>query len=159
MTPPRTPTLAAARLTPLLLLALLVGCESPTTNSGLATVPVRIGSKSFTLEVADKPSTQQFGLMRRDSLPSDRGMLFVFPREEERSFWMKDVRFPLDIIFVNAAGRVVSVKRMKAYDRNSTLSDGPAQFAIELNEGAATSAGVQPGMTLKLPDGLHTKPD
>lgn len=143
-----------ATLTALLLL--LVGCESQT-GSGLPTVPVRIGSKTFTLEVADSTQTRTYGLMRRDSMPDDHGMLFVFGRQEPLSFWMKNTRIPLDIIYVDAAGRVVSVKQMKPYDLNGTPSDGPAQYAIELNQGAATAAGVQPGMTVNLPNGLRAK--
>jgi uncharacterized membrane protein (UPF0127 family) len=95
--------------------------------------------------------------MRRDTMPADHGMLFVFNREAPLSCWMKNTRIPLDIIYLDAAGRVVSVKQMKAFDLNSTPSDSPAQYAIELNKGAAESAGVKAGMTLKLPGGLKAK--
>jgi uncharacterized membrane protein (UPF0127 family) len=143
---------------PLLLafLALLVGCE-PKSVSGLATVPMEIGSKTFTLEVADRTDSRTYGLMRRDSMPADHGMIFVFDKEEPRGFWMKNTRIPLDIIFIDAGGKVVSVKQMKPYDLTSTPSDGPAQYAIELNQGAAEAAGVKAGMTLKLPPGLSSK--
>ncbi|MDB5323370.1 MAG: hypothetical protein JWN40_5001 [Phycisphaerales bacterium] len=147
---------ATARLTILTALLLLVGCDHPPA-SGLATVPVQIGSKTFTLEIADRTDSRTFGLMRRDSMPADHGMLFVFDAEEPRGFWMKNCRIPLDIIYLDAAGKVVSVKQMKPYDLNSTPSDGPAQYAIELNKGAASSAGVTPGMSLKLPAGLTSK--
>ena len=138
------------------LLALLGGCE-PKSVSGLATVPMEIGSKTFTLEVADRTESRTYGLMRRDSMPADHGMIFVFDKDEQRGFWMKNTRIPLDIIFVDSAGKVVSVKQMKPYDLSSTPSDGPAQYAIELNKGAAEAAGVKAGMTLKLPSGLSSK--
>jgi uncharacterized membrane protein (UPF0127 family) len=140
----------------LIALLLLVGCESQP-QSGLPTVSMQVGNKTFTLEVADSTKSRSYGLMRRDSLPSSRGMLFIFDKEEQRGFWMKDTRFPLDIIFLDASGKVVSVKQMKAYDMNTTPSDGPAQYAIELNLGAAESAGVKPGMSLKLPPNLMAK--
>jgi uncharacterized membrane protein (UPF0127 family) len=95
--------------------------------------------------------------MRRDTLAKDHGMIFVFDSEEPRGFWMKNCRFPLDILFLDAGGKIVSIKQMKAYDLSSTPSDGPAQYAIELNEGAAEAAGVKAGMTLKLPKGLSSK--
>ncbi len=138
---------------PLALTALLflVGCnQQPST--GLSTVTVQLGNKTFTLEVADKTDTRAYGLMRRDSMPSDHGMLFVFDREQNLSFWMKDTRIPLDIVYVDAQGVVVSVKQMKPYDLGGTPSDGAVKYAIELNKDAAASAGIKPGMTLKLPD-------
>jgi uncharacterized membrane protein (UPF0127 family) len=140
----------------LALLASHVGCDNGP-KSVLPTVPMQVGSKSYTLEVADRDETRQFGLMRRDSMRDDHGMIFVFKRESPLGFWMKDVRFPLDIIYLDGNGRVVSVKQMKAYDQNTTPSDGPVQYAIELNEGQAASAGVKAGMTLKVPSGLTAK--
>jgi len=150
-----SPRAAIFGLFPVFLL-LLVGCESQP-PSGLATVPMQIGGKNYTLEVADRNDARTFGLMRRDTLAKDHGMLFVFNSEEPRSFWMKNVRFPLDIIFMDAHGRVVSVKQMKAYDTNGTPSDGPAQYAVELNEGQAAAAGVKPGAVLELPKGISFK--
>lgn len=140
----------------LVALLLLAGCEAAP-SSGLATVPMTIGQKTFTLEVADRTDTRSYGLMRRDSLPEDRGMIFVFDKEEPRGFWMKNCRFPLDILFLDAGGKVISVKQMKAYDLSSTTSDGAAQYAIELNKGAAEGAGVKAGMILKIPEGLKSK--
>ena len=155
MTPSR-PTFAihATILTALLLLA---GCKNPQAPSGLATVPMQLGNRQFTLEVADRTDTRSFGLMRRDSMPADHGMIFVFGEEEPRGFWMKNCRIPLDIVFIDHTGKVVSVKQMKAYDLNTTPSDGPAQYAIELNLGAASAAGITPGMSLTLPSGLSSK--
>lgn len=132
-------------------LLFLFGCNQQP-SSGLSTVTMQLGNKTFTLEVADQTDTRTYGLMRRDSMPSDHGMLFVFKNEEKLSFWMKDTRIPLDIVYVDAQGLVVSVKQMKPYDLGGTPSDGAVKYAIELNKGAAADAGVKPGMTLKLPD-------
>jgi uncharacterized membrane protein (UPF0127 family) len=140
----------------LLGLLLLGGCDNKP-QGNLPTVQMQLGNKSFALEVADTMATRTYGLMRRDSMPSDHGMIFVFPDEEERGFWMKNTRIPLDIVFVNSSGQVVSVKQMKPYDLNSTPSDGPAMYAIELNQGAAQSAQITAGMTVKLPPGLKAK--
>jgi uncharacterized protein len=131
------------------LLSFLAGCEhSP---AGLATVKMQIGKRTFVLEVADTPATQEHGLMERDSMPADHGMIFVFPEEQERGFWMKNTRFPLDILFVDSAGKVVSIHHMRAYDLSTTPSDYPAKYAIELNAGAAADASVQPGDKLAIP--------
>ena len=117
----------------------------------LPIVTVRIGDRDFTLEVADTDPARQKGLMQRDSMPADHGMLFVFPDEQPRSFWMKNTRFPLDIIFLDASGRVDSVKQMRAYDLSSTPSDGPAKYAIELNLGKAAEAGVKKDQVITIP--------
>src|SRR5207253_237768 len=118
---------------------------------GLRARNMKIGTKTFVLEVAQSEPQQQKGLMKRDSLPEDHGMLFVFSDEKPRAFWMKNVRFPLDIVFLDAKGKVVSIRQMEAYDETETWSDAPAQYAIELNKNAATAAGVKIGDQLTLP--------
>jgi uncharacterized protein len=72
----------------------------------------------------------------------DRGMIFVFRDEGVRFFYMRNTLIPLDIIYVNAAGRVVSVKQMWPLDETSVSSEFPAQYAIELNKGVAAAARV-----------------
>jgi uncharacterized membrane protein (UPF0127 family) len=137
------------RLLLLCLLGLLTGCEhSP---AGLAMVKMQIGKRTFTLEVADTEATREHGLMERDSMPSDHGMIFIFAQEEPLSFWMKNTRFPLDILYVDAAGKVVSIHQMRAYDLSTTPSDFPAKYAIELNLGAANAAEVHVGEKLNIP--------
>jgi len=142
-------------------LLLFVGadCQSKKGNDKwpLPTVQMQLGSKTFTLEVADTRANKEYGLMHRDSMPADHGMIFVFSDETERRFWMRNTRIPLDIIYVSAAGKVVSVKQMKPYDETGVLSDGPAQYAIELNKDAASAAAVTQGMTVQLPPGLKAK--
>jgi uncharacterized membrane protein (UPF0127 family) len=113
---------------------------------------MKLGRETFALEVADTPRKQQLGLMHRKSMPQDRGMLFVFPDEQERNFWMKNTLIPLDIVYLDAGGKVVSVKPMKPLDETSVPSDGPAKYAVELNQGAAKRAGVAAGDVLVVPE-------
>jgi uncharacterized protein len=129
------------------------GCREPANNPNVLsdTVRMRIGDETFTLEIADSKEEQQRGLMARESMPDYHGMIFVFPGETEHSFWMKDTLIPLDIIFIDAWGRVVSVKGMVPRDLTPVRSDGPAMYAIELNSGAAARARVKPGDTLEIP--------
>lgn len=134
-----------------ILLLLIMGCNGNSPSS-LRTVQMPIGSKTYTLEVADTEATRAHGLMKRDSLPADRGMIFVFPDAAERTFWMKHTRFPLDIIFVGADGKVVSTATMKAYDLGKTPSNGPSKYAIELNAGQVKANGVKPGDQLTIPE-------
>lgn len=126
------------------------GCEEHQ-GGGSATVKMNIGSRTFVLELARTPEEQEKGLMQRDSMPADHGMVFVFPEEQVLNFWMKNTRFPLDIIFVDSRGKIVSIKQMKAYDLTNTSSDVPARYAIELNVNAAAQAGARPGQVLEIP--------
>jgi uncharacterized membrane protein (UPF0127 family) len=135
----------------LVLTTLLSGCHDTGPNPGLATVPVRVGDRTFTLEIANTEETRRTGLMHRESMPGDHGMVFVFPDEQVRGFWMKNTKIPLDILYLNGVGRVVSIKQMQPMDETSVSSDAPARFAIELNQGTADKVGVKPGHVITLP--------
>ncbi len=124
-------------------------------QSKLRTVTMRIGNGDFTLEVAETDQAREIGLMNRDSMPAGHGMIFVFDDEEERSFWMKNTRIPLDILYLDRAGRIVSIKQMEPFDLRGTPSNGPAQYVIELNVGTAAKVGVKPGDQLALPANLR----
>jgi uncharacterized membrane protein (UPF0127 family) len=138
-----------------ILCALLItsGCNSspPGPQSGLPVVPMKIGSKSYNLEVAADNYSREKGLMERDSMPGDHGMIFVFDDESQRSFWMHNTRIPLDILFLDSNGSVVSIHTMKPYDENTTPSEKPAKYAIELNAGEAAANGVKVADQLAIP--------
>ncbi len=134
-----------------LLIVVASGCAERGPNSGLATVDMQIGSQTYTLEIANTDATRQRGLMERDSMPADHGMIFVFPEERELGFWMKNTRIPLDIIYLDTGGQIVSVHQMKPYDRTNVPSAGPAKYAIELNLGHVKTTGVKVGDVLKIP--------
>ena len=70
---------------------------------------VVLKGERFRVELAETPDKQALGLMFRDQLPEDRGMLFLFPAEAPRSFWMKNTRIPLDIFYFDGEKRLVSV--------------------------------------------------
>ena len=135
-----------------LLLAFLTGCAERGPNSGLATVDMQIGSREYTLEIANTDKTRQRGLMERDSMPEDHGMIFVFEEERELNFWMKNTRFPLEILYLDAGGQVVSIDQMKPYDtKTEHPSARPAKYAIELNVGQVARSGIKVGDVLKIP--------
>jgi uncharacterized membrane protein (UPF0127 family) len=117
----------------------------------LPTVPMQIGEKQFNLEIANTQGKRQTGLMRRDSMPADHGMIFVFRNEDLHSFYMKNTRIPLDIIFVDAGGTIRSIQQMKPYALKSVGPPVPVKYAIELNEGAAAKAGAKVGDRLTIP--------
>lgn len=142
-------------LTLLLLPSLAVDCAEKKENAdqpqSLPTTQMAVGNAQFILEIANDPREREIGLMKRDSMPADHGMIFVFPDEQPRKFWMKNTRFDLDILYVDSIGKVDSIKRMLAYDLKGAPSDGPAKYAIELHAGTAEKIGVKPGDRLDIP--------
>ena len=133
------------------LLMMSAGCNAPDQSQHLPVVQMQIGNKQFTLEVADDDAEREMGLMFRESMPADHGMIFMFDEAEVLGFWMKNTRIPLDIIYVGSDGVVVSIKPMQPFDLRSTSSDKPAQYAIELNQGMAAACGVKVGDRLTIP--------
>ena len=108
----------------------------------------------FSVELAETSEQQALGLMFRDSLPDDHGMLFVFPVESRRSFWMKNTRIPLDILYFDSELALVSLVADARPCRSARCpnypSEGPARYVLELNSGKAAELGVRPGDVLEL---------
>ncbi|MFB6292065.1 MAG: DUF192 domain-containing protein [Candidatus Nanohaloarchaea archaeon] len=117
----------------------------------------------LSLEVADSAEERQRGLMHRKSLPDDHGMLFVFPDEAERTFWMKDTLIPLDIIFISANLTVVDVDHAypqpNATEEELTIyrSDTPAKFVIETRRGFAEENGITAGTKVSFSPELNRR--
>jgi uncharacterized membrane protein (UPF0127 family) len=141
----------------LLLLTIVAGCngQTHTTNDPRAQhlpgMKVKLGARDFLLEVARTGGEHEKGLMYRDPLPTDHGMIFIFNDEEERSFWMSNTKIPLDIIYADRNGKIVAIKPMKPFDLSNVNSDKPAMYAIELNGGAAATTGLKVGDTIDIP--------
>lgn len=101
---------------------------------------------SFDIELADTPSQLSSGLMYRDSLAIDQGMLFLMPRNEIQSFWMKNTYLPLDIVFIGIDSTVVSVsEKTVPFSEERIVSSAPAAFVLELNAGVAAQSKITPG--------------
>jgi uncharacterized membrane protein (UPF0127 family) len=115
-------------------------------------VEMLIGGARVTLEVADDPDSRRQGLMFRDSLLEDHGMLFVFPYEAIYPFWMKDTKIPLSIAFVNSRGEIVGISQMQPFDTTTMhMPFRPFIYAIEMEQGWFGTHGVQKGDTLNIP--------
>ncbi len=94
------------------------------------------GQAEFSVEIAQTIPERALGLMNRDALPRGAGMLFVFEDEAPRAFWMKNTRIPLDILYFDGTGRLVSVsKEAQPFDLTPLPSSGPAQYVLEINGG------------------------
>lgn len=136
----------------LICLLMLVACTACASGEP----SVELGGKTFKVEIADTAEKQALGLMFRDSMADDEGMIFVFPNEAPRSFWMKNTRIPLDIMYFDKNLKMVSVSADTPPCRVSRCpsypSTGPAMYVLELNAGKALELGVKPGdkLTIRL---------
>jgi uncharacterized membrane protein (UPF0127 family) len=110
------------------------------------------GSASFAVELADTPETRARGLMFRDSLAEDAGMLFLYESPRRAAFWMKNTLIPLDIIFADATGTVTRV-HANAVPGDLTPIDGGDGVALvlEINGGLAATLGIAPGAEMRHP--------
>ena len=153
--PISAPSARRAAFCAIVLLLAIAGCHSKPQT----VVSMKIGNATFELEVANTENVRMKGLMNRQSMPADHGMIFVFHDETERNFWMKDTLIPLDIIYISGDGRVVSIRQMHPLDeKTQTRSVLPAKWAIELNQGAAAKCGVSVGDQLTIPADAQDTP-
>lgn len=115
---------------------------------------VVLKGERFTVELAKTSEEQALGLMFRESLADDHGMLFLFPGEAMRSFWMKNTRIPLDIFYFDSNLRLVSVAENAQPCRSQRCppypSAAPAMYVLELRAGMAADLGVRNGDALEL---------
>jgi uncharacterized membrane protein (UPF0127 family) len=129
------------------------GTETPVaerSTAGLEQVPLTIqsrgGTHRFTVEVARTPEQQAQGLMHRQSLAGDRGMLFPYDPPQNASFWMKNTLIPLDIIFIREDGTVALIAANTvplALDPIASLE--PVGAVLEIAGGRAAELGIAAG--------------
>lgn len=104
------------------------------------------GPHSFTIEVATTEAERERGLMFRRTLPQDGGMLFVYAEPQPISMWMKNTLIPLDMVFIDAWGRVHRIQtRTEPFSTTPIPSDGEVQAVLELNAGAADAIELKAG--------------
>ncbi|MFH4963961.1 DUF192 domain-containing protein [Gaetbulibacter sp. M235] len=98
------------------------------------------------IEIADNDYEIQTGLMYRNSMKSNQGMLFIFDDTRERFFYMKNTKIPLDLIFINDDKKIVSFqKNAKPFDETSLPSNFPAKYVLEINAGLVDSWSIAVG--------------
>lgn len=102
---------------------------------GPSLTPLTIRDATLRVELADDGEKRALGLMYRDTLPADQGMLFVYDESAERSFWMKNTRIPLSAAFVSSDGTIIRIADMYPMDTRTTDSHGDARYALEVNQG------------------------
>jgi hypothetical protein len=126
------------------ILTLATGCRDarPTVvlnpeNGG--EVPVRV-------EVADTPQTRSLGLMYRTNLTEDQGMIFLFEKEDDHQFWMKNTPLSLDMIFISGDGRIVGIqKNTEPFSMRPLGPGAPSRAVLEVRGGFSDKHGLKAG--------------
>ena len=104
------------------------------------------GSACFSVKVADTPAKRAQGLMHVDHLPKEQGMLFVYPEPSPVSFWMKNTVISLDMIFLNAKGRIQHIHSNARPQDQTVISGGnDIQYVVEINGGLSEKLGILEG--------------
>lgn len=136
----------------LLLLAVFAACtEHPQVTIHAAAGPVHVP-----VELAVTPEARTRGLMYRRDLPSNAGMLFVFPQERPQQFWMRNTPLPLDLIFISAARRVAGVVAdARPFSETMLGVPAPSQYVLEVHAGFAARHRIAAGDVV---DFIHVPP-
>ena len=108
------------------------------------------GAPRVALEIAQTDPDRQRGLMGRQSMAVDQGMLFVFPQATRGGFWMRDTLIPLSIAFIEADGTIVDIQDMQPLDETPHAPPRPYRFALEVNQGWFAANRVKPGDRFRL---------
>ena len=106
---------------------------------------IRAGSARLSVEVARTEGQRALGLMYRDALPDNHGMLFIFDEIAPRSFWMKDTRIPLSIAYMASDGTVLEIHHMEPFSLEPVRSRAAVPLALEVNQGWFERNGVRIG--------------
>ena len=110
------------------------------------TIVSKTGPHRFKIEVAETPAQMEQGLMFRTSLAPDAGMLFTYPQPTVATMWMRNTLIPLDMLFVDAQGRIVNIHQRAVPQSLDVISAAaPVRAVIELNGGTTARLGIEPG--------------
>jgi uncharacterized membrane protein (UPF0127 family) len=116
-------------------------------GTGTVGFPEAPGAPTVKVEVARSSAAVQRGLMYRTQMPAEEGMLFVFPDQRPRRFWMRNTCIPLDMLFLAADGTVAGIlEQVPVLNEAGRSVPCPATYVLEMNAGWARRHGVKPGM-------------
>jgi len=135
------------------LLSVLSGCRTSRAADTVEIVTSRGDSIPIEVELATTPEQRQLGLMYRERLAPGTGMLFIFPQAAPQSFWMKNTKISLDILYLDDAGKVVRIhERTTPFSETSLPSGEPVRFVLEVPGGYCADVGLRAGDTVRLGD-------
>jgi uncharacterized membrane protein (UPF0127 family) len=130
-----------------LVFALAAACVA-TAHAELPTIQLRAGMHLIRAEVAADNATRMQGLMHREALGANAGMLFIFDEAATHCMWMKNTLIPLSVAFIDEGGTIINIADMQPQTEQSHCAATPAVFALEMTKGWFAQRGVKPGMKL-----------
>lgn len=135
----------------LLLASFVVPVLAQEPQTDLPRVKLSAGMHLIDAQVAQTPGQQEVGLMFREQMPQNEGMLFVFERPSEQCFWMRNTLIPLTAAFIGDDGTLVNLEDMKPKTLESHCSSKPVRYVLEMNQGWFARKGIKAGFKLSGP--------
>lgn len=114
-------------------------------QSALPTINLNAGMYAIHAEVADNPASRERGLMYRQNMPANAGMLFVFDEKAGHCFWMKNTNLPLSIAFLADDGSIVNIEDMAPQTEDNHCPRAAVRYALEMNKGWFAQKGIKSG--------------
>ncbi|MDA3811450.1 MAG: DUF192 domain-containing protein [Spirochaetaceae bacterium] len=133
----------------LLTIILFVSC-----NAKGNSVELQIADKTIQVEIADTNQLRSLGLMNRETLEKNKGMLFIFENERKLSFWMKNTRIPLSIAYIAKNGEIKEIYDMYPLDETAVKSTRSVLYALEMNQGWFKENNIHVGDRIIIPENL-----
>jgi uncharacterized protein len=127
------------------LTVLLMACALTAGADPLLTFPLKIKGHEIRAEIANTPESMRKGLMFRDRLAGDSGMIFIYPKPEIQAMWMKNTRIALSVAFADSDGRILNIEDMEPLSERAHSSSGAAAYALEMNRGWFSKRGIARG--------------
>ncbi len=128
---------------PLILLGVLLPMLA--VRAEMPVAELAAGMYRIQAEVAHTPQARQVGLMHRETMAENRGMVFVFTEDARHCMWMRNTLIPLSVAFMDGEGRILNIEDMEPLTEQSHCAAGPARFALEMNQGWFRQRGVAEG--------------
>ncbi|MBR7746445.1 DUF192 domain-containing protein [Undibacterium baiyunense] len=130
---------------------LVLSCSAIYAHIAIATEPslkrqqFQIGTNIIDAELALTAEERQRGLMFRESLGENQGMMFQFAHADHYCMWMKNTLIPLSIAFIDEQGKIINIEEMKAHSEETTCAKNKARYALEMNTGWYQQRQIEPG--------------
>jgi uncharacterized membrane protein (UPF0127 family) len=135
-------------------LAITAGTATAQQVAKFPVVSLTIGIHVIKAEVAANEAQREQGLMFREKMGQNEGMVFLLDAPSSVCMWMKNTSLPLSVAFIDANGKIINIDDMKPQTTDSHCSKGAAKYALEMNRGWFKQKNIKPGSVI---DGLPTR--
>lgn len=132
----------------------LLATTAVSAQQQLPVVELSAGMHRIEAEVAHTDQSRRIGLMNREAMAEQRGMVFVFTQDARHCMWMRNTLIPLSVAFLDDEGRILNIEDMAPLTEDSHCAAGPARFALEMNQGWFKQRGIAEGARIRGIEGL-----